>query len=102
MYGTSYEIIDFNPFNSTNVRIFLPIEYLSLNSSIYSISSYKYYPMINSNLANNFSDITVSLKMFDDKLSNIPVSNSKYPIGFLFTKSSKDLGSCIFLDESNK
>lgn len=103
MNGTIYEIIDISPFkNSTQVRIYLPVEYLSKLSSSYGISSFKDYPLINSNFAQNFSDITMSLKMFNDKLENVLVTNMTYPIVFLFTKSNKDLGNCIFLNEAER
>ena len=104
--GTTYEIIDINPFNGTQVRIFIPTLYLTqnYNKSIdnFAISSYKNYPLINSNFENNFSDVMMSLKMFTENMEKINVKNLTYPIGFLFTKSTPNLGSCIFLDEVNQ
>ncbi len=104
--GTTYEIIDLKPFNGTQIRVYLPVSYLTqnYNNSIdsFGLNFYKNYPLINSNFKKNFSDITLSLNMFTQALDQVSVSNLSHPIGFLFTKSSPDLTSCVFIDERNQ
>lgn len=40
--------------------------------------------------------------MFTEALEHVSVKNLTHPIGFLFTKSSPDLSSCVFIDEKNQ
>ncbi len=104
--GTIYEILDLKPFNGTQIRVYLPVSYLTnnYNNSIdsFGLNFYKNYPLINSNFKKNFSDITLSLNMFTQAMEQVSVRNLSHPIGFLFTKSSPDLSSCVFIDESNQ